>query len=227
MSEVPQETTEALLEQGQRLARQAQRNVLLEDYAGAIEDQLAAVSRAQDALGRVEEDSSVPADERKECAHRLSDYWGRLGGIYRRDGQVTEGIAAYGHGKEIEQRYQLDDSYNRTNWIVLTLLQDPAQLGALDKEINEAIDLIEAQVQGPRRDQWWAWADLGLVCQLGGRVREADEAYEQFRQAGARPADYESVLPVLKQLQAKFEPSELATRLGETIRSLETPDGSG
>ena len=39
--------------------------------------------------------------------------------------------------------------------------------------------------------------------------------------------DYESVLPVLKQLQAKFEPSELATRLGETIRSLETLESSG
>jgi len=227
MTEVPQETTEALLEQGQRLARLAQSKVLLEDYPGAIEDQLGAISRAQDALARVEADSSVPADERKECAHRLSDYWGRLGGIYRRDGKVPEGIAAYGHGKEIEQRYQLDDSYNRTNWIVLTLLQDPAQLGALDPEINEAIDLIRAQVQGPRRDQWWAWADLGLVCQLGGRVREADEAYAHFRQAGARPADYESVLPVLKQLQAKFEPSELATRLGKTIRTLKTPDGSG
>lgn len=226
MTEVPQETTEALLEQGQRLAQQAQRNVLLEDYQEAIEDQIGAISRAQDALGRVEADSSVPADERKECAHRLSDYWGRLGGIYRRADMVPEGIAAYGHGKEIERRYRLDDSYNRINWIVLTLLQDPARLDELDQEINEAIDLIQAQVQGPRRDQWWAWADLGLVCQLGGRSREAQEAYEHFRQAGARPTDYKSVLPVLKQLQAKFEPSELATRLGETIRTLEAPDGA-
>lgn len=224
MTEVPQETAEVLLEKAQRLTRQAQRKLLLEDNPGAIEDQREAIRLAQGALGGLEADSSAPADERKECAHRLADYWGRLGGIYRRADMVPEGIEAYGHGKEIERRYQLDDSYNRTNWIVLTLLQDPGKLGALEREINEAIDLIQAQVQGPRRDQWWAWADLGLVCQLGGRPVESEVAYEHFRQAGARPADYKSVLPVLEQLQATFEPSELATRLGETIHTLKAED---
>jgi hypothetical protein len=229
MTEVPQETAEVLLEKAKRLTRQAQRKLLLdpEDYPGAIEDQREAVRLVQGALGGLEADSSASADERKECAHRLADYWGRLGGIYRRADMVPEGIEAYGHGKEIEGRYQLDDSYNRINWIVLTLLQDPGKLGALEKEINEAIDLIQAQVQGPRRDQWWAWADLGLVCQLGGRPRESGVAYEHFRQAGARPTDYKSVLPVLEQLRATFEPSDLdlATRLGETIRTLEAEEG--
>ena len=52
-------------------------------------------------------------------------------------------------------------------------------------------------------------------------------AYEHFRQAGARPTDYKSVLPVLEQLRATFEPSDLdlATRLGETIRTLEAEEG--
>lgn len=229
MTEVPQETAEVLLEKAKRLTRQAQRKLLLdpEDYPGAIEDQREAVRLVQGALGGLEADSSASADERKECAHRLADYWGRLGGIYRRADMVPEGIEAYGHGKEIEGRYQLDDSYNRINWIVLTLLQDPGKLGALEKEINEAIDLIQAQVQGPRRDQWWAWADLGLVCQLGGRVREARGAYEHFQQAGARPVDYKSVLDVLESLSARFQPSapELSARLGETVQTLQASIG--
>ncbi len=225
MTEVPQETAEVLLDKAKRLTRQAQRKLLLEDHPGAIDDQREAIGLVQGALSGLEADSSAPADELKECAHRLADYWGRLGGIYRKADMVPDGIEAYGQGKEIEHRYQLDDSYNRTNWIVLTLLEDPGKLGALEKEINEAIDLIQAQVQGPRRDQWWAWADLGLVCQLGGRPRESGVAYEHFRQAGARPTDYKSVLPVLEQLQATFEPSELATRLGETIRTLEAEEG--
>ena len=53
---------------------------------------------------------------------------------------------------------------------------------------------------------------------------ESEVAYEHFRQAGARPADYKSVLPVLEQLHATFEPSELATRLGETIHTLKAED---
>jgi hypothetical protein len=209
----------------ERLALQARRKLLLEDYPAAIESQRKSVGILQDELDSLEADSLASADERKECAHRLSDHWGRLGGIYRRANMDPEGIDAYRHGMEIERQYQLEDSYNRTNWIVLTLLQDPAKLDGLGHEINQTIDLIQAQVQGPRRDQWWAWADLGLVCQLGGRVREAQEAYEHFRQAGARPTDYKTVLPVLEQLRAKFEPSELATQLGETIRTLEATEG--
>jgi hypothetical protein len=103
----------------------------------------------------------------------------------------------------------------------------PAKLDELGHEINQTIDLIQAQVQGPRRDQWWAWADLGLVCQLGGRAREARGAYEHFQQAGARPVDYKSVLDVLESLSATFEPSvpDLAARLGETVQTLQASSG--
>lgn len=217
--------TEVSQGMAERLALQARRKLLLKDYPAAIESQRKAVEILQSELDSLEADSSASADERKECAHRLSDYWGRLGGIYRRANMDPEGIDAYRHGMEIEQRYQLEDSYNRTNWIVLTLLQDPAKLDELGHEINQTIDLIQAQVQGLRRDQWWAWADLGLVCQLGGRVREARGAYEHFQQAGARPVDYKSVRDVLESLSARFQPSapELSARLGETVQ---TPQAS-
>jgi hypothetical protein len=219
--------TEVSQGMAERLTLQARRKLLLKDWPAAIENQRDAVGILREELDSLEADSSASADERKECAHRLSDYWGRLGGIYRRAEMVPEGIDAYRHGMEIERKYQLEDSYNRTNWIVLTLLQDPAKLDGLGPDINEAIDLIQAQVQGPRRDQWWAWADLGLVCQLGGRDREARGAYEHFQQAGARPVDYKSVLEVLESLSEKFQPSapELAARFGETVQTLQAPSG--
>ncbi len=216
--------TEVAQEQAERLALQARRKMLAGEYETAIESQRKAVAILQDQLDDLEREPPASADEREESAHRLADYWGRLGGIYRRAKMVPEGIEAYEMGKELERRYQLDDSYNRTNWIVLTLLQDPSQLEALGHEIDESIAIIQTQVRGPRRGEWWAWADLGLVCHLCRRTDEARAAYEHFRQAGARPADYQSVLSVLESLRAVFLPSApgLAAELGATIHLLET-----
>jgi hypothetical protein len=107
---------------------------------------------------------------------------------------------------------------------VLQLLEDPARLEELISDIYDAIALLRVQVEGPRRDQWWALADLGLLCLLGGRPREAREAYERFQQAGPRPVDYQSVLEVLGSLQKKFQESEpeRAAELSNTIKYLQS-----
>ena len=190
MAEVPEETAE-------RHALRARRSSDRGDHQDAIEQQRSAVGVRERELAELSRDSLTLADERKEAAHRLSDYWGRLGGIYRQAGQIPDGIDAYRHGMEIEREFRLDDSYNLTNWIVLQLLEDPARLPALARQINDAITIVQVQVAGPRRDQWWAWADLGLLCLLGRRSREAWAAYEHFQQAGPRRVDYGSVLAVL------------------------------
>jgi tetratricopeptide (TPR) repeat protein len=217
MTDVPQETAE-------RLALRARRSMDSGDLSTAIEQQNAAVELRKQELARLEEESPTLTDERREAAHRLSDYLGRLGGMYRRDGRIADGIDAYRDGKDIEQKYRLDDSYNLTNWIVLQLLDDPTRLKALAGEINHAIALIGVQVEGPRRGQWWAWADLGQLCLLGRRPREAREAYERFQQAGPRRVEYQSVLAVLGSLQEQFMASEpdLAADLDDTIKYLES-----
>lgn len=220
MNDVRQETAE-------RLALRARRYSARDEFPAAIEQQREAVRVLQEELDALDPDSPALAGERKESAHRLADYWGRLGGIYRRADMIPEGIDAYRHGMEIERQYRLDDSYNLTNWIVLQLLDDPTRLPALAGEIDSAIGLIQVQVEGPRRDQWWAWADLGLVCHLGRRLREARGAYEHFQQAGARRVDYDSVLAVLRSLRDKCDPvaTELAAELEETIQHLESSSG--
>jgi tetratricopeptide (TPR) repeat protein len=220
MTEVPHATAE-------RLALQAQRSSARGDYPAAIRQQRQAVEIMDHEVAALNRGSPALADERKESAHVLSDYWGRLGGIYRRDGKIPEGIDAYHHGMQIERQYRLDDSYNLTNWIVLQLLEDPARLTALAGEIDDAIGLVQAQVDGPRRSQWWAWADLGLLCLLGLRPREAQTAYSRLRQTGARPADYKSVLAVLSSLRERFLSSApgLAAELNDTIEYLK-PDSA-
>lgn len=223
--------TEVQREVADRLALQARRNSARGKFPTAIEQQREAVAILREELDDLEQtppalsgEGEVLAGEREERAHRLSDNWGRLGGIYRRANMIPEGIDAYREGMAIERQYQLDESYNLTNWIVLQLLEDPARLPGLAAEIDNAIGLIQVQVEGPRRNQWWAWADLGLVRHLGRQVREAREAYEHFRQTGPRRVDYQSVLAVLGSLQEKFSPSapERAEELNETIKNLES-----
>jgi tetratricopeptide (TPR) repeat protein len=217
MTETPQETAE-------RLAVQARLDSSRGKYPAAIEQQDEAVRILAQEFASLPQDSPALTDERKEYAHRLSDNWGKLGGIYRRADMITEAIEAYEKGKEIEQENGLDDSYNLTNWIVLQVLDDPARLPGLRKEIKGAIDLIQVQVQGSRRKQWWAWADLGLLYHLDGRVKEARQAYRRFEQAGARPADCRSVLDVVRPVKERVAPSEpqIAAGMAETIQALES-----
>jgi tetratricopeptide (TPR) repeat protein len=217
---------DGLQEQAFRLAVRARRDTHRGDYDKAIEQQEQAVELLERQLEQLEADPDAIPDERAEAVRRLSDHYGRLGGIYRRAGRVDDAVSTYRKGMELERRHRLDDSYNRTNWIALQVLDDPERLPALSDDIEDAVSLIGAQVEGPRRDQWWAWADYGLVSLLGNRVPEARRAYDRFRRTGARRVDYESVLGLLRSLRDRLAPSQpaLAAEFAQTITSLESPN---
>jgi tetratricopeptide (TPR) repeat protein len=217
---------DGLQEQASRLAVRARRDTTRGNLEQAIEQQEQAVKLLEQQLEQLDNDPGALADERAEAVRRLADHYGRLGGIYRRAGRVDDAVRTYGKGMELERRHRLDDSYNRTNWIALQVLKDPDQLPDLAEHIEDAASLIGAQVEGPRRDQWWAWADYGLVSLLGNRVPEARRAYERFRRTGARRVDYESVLGLLRSLRDRLAPSQpaLAAEFTQTITSLESPD---
>jgi len=173
MTEVPQEIAE-------RLAVRARLDSSRGNYEEAIRQQREAVRILERESASLPQDSQTLADERKEYAHRLSDYWGRLGGIYRKADMTEEAVEAYRHGMEIEKEYRLDDSYNRTNWIVLQVLDDPARLPDLRDEIEDGRDDPGSRI---RR---WPHDRLGILVNVarpraGCRQQLPDAATDQGR----------------------------------------------
>jgi TIR domain len=107
-----------------------------------------------------------------------------------------------------------------------SLLAAQVRINLVGLEATAARDRLLEEVRrlvGPRRDQWWAWADYGLVNLLGDRVPEAQRAYDRFQRTGARRVDYESVLGVLRPLRDRLEQSQpfLAAEFTRTIDTLE------
>ena len=173
MTEVPQEIAE-------RLAVRARLDSSRGNYEEAIRQQRESVRILERESASLPQDSQTLADERKEYAHRLSDYWGRLGGIYRKADMTEEAVEAYRHGMEIEKEYRLDDSYNRTNWIVLQVLDDPARLPDLRDEIEDGRDDPGSRI---RR---WPHDRLGILVNVarpraGCRQQLPDAATDQGR----------------------------------------------
>ena len=84
MADVSQGTAE-------QLALQAQRESKSGEHHRAIETQRKAVSVRERELDDLVRDGSALADERREAAHRLSDYLGRLGGMYRQADMIPDG----------------------------------------------------------------------------------------------------------------------------------------
>jgi hypothetical protein len=208
------------------LSAQAKRLAARGEPENAVRRQREAVALCREIfaeyLSEVGQTTAFDDHERHEAAHRLADHYGRLGGLQRRAGQLEPALDSYTHGAEIEREWHLDDSYNRTNKIVLALLVDPGRLPALADEIGQAADLVHSQVERARRDQWWAWADLGLLSLLGGRPHDALWAYDHFAESGARRTDYESTLTVMRELQTRLSgvQPELAAAFTEAIEHL-------
>lgn len=160
----------------------------------------------------------------------LADCYGMMGGIYRRQATYRESRANLERSLEMYEKgmlYETDDSYNLSNSVVISILIDPINLERELPKIQEGIMKIQDQVRGKRRDQWWAWADLGLLNLLMGNKRVALDAYEHFTQLGARTQDYESTISVLRQLrdvllQGKVSTSEVIPQsLEDTIELLQ------
>ena len=112
-----------------------------------------------------------------------------LGGNYRRLDQFPEALAAFTRGRAIEESEKLEvpSSYNLVNAITLplefdrqTALQPEAALA-----LGRAIAAIKWQVRlEERRNDRWAWADLGQCQLLLGDLEGAKTSYERVRELG-------------------------------------------
>lgn len=200
----------------ERLKKSAKFDRDFEDYDQALVSirEALEILRAEDRV--MSEDPSLGNEKyRDQLRREFADFYGMAGGLYRRkaalgnrEEMLRESEKMYREGLKREK----DDSYNLTNSIVLPVLRDPTFLDRQTAEIHQALETVKKQVEGEsgelggvgkpgaRKDQWWAWADLGLLNLLSGDLGSALRAYDKYREVGARAQDYESTILVLEEL---------------------------
>ncbi|MDM0029469.1 hypothetical protein [Variovorax saccharolyticus] len=186
-----------------------------------------ALASLREAIALGEEAVQAPLPElAARSAAELCDCFGLTGGIERRWADELEGedriahlklaVLAYdaGHGYESDPRYGISNSYNLVNRLIARLLLAPEALQAdqplaldgiaalhLATEFDRAAAVIREQVAGPRRGDYWAWADLAMIEVL--LLRSAPEAaYAQFLGLGPPDFAYVSALAGLRPLAA-------------------------
>lgn len=158
---------------------------------------------SSDASGEKSAEQIELEEYREELRKELADCYGMAGGLYRRLKDYKNSAAMYKSGRE----YERDDSYNLVNSIVVPILHHPERLDDQEtkKDIHDALQIVWEQVKEKRRRQWWAWADLGLLSVLADDVKGAINAYDKFKETGARAQDYESTKTVLDTLKARCQ----------------------
>lgn len=198
-----------VLKEVSRLKGSAQTDREFEDYDSALQtldDATTLLDPLLSEIKKVKDTEQVEHYEtlRFKLARELSDCYGMKGGIYRRLGALDLAENMYEKGAQYEQGFNIPDTYNRTNVIVLKLLRDPNKLEALGEMIRASRNLVQDQVNGKNKNKWWAWADFGLLNLLIANLEdsehpgffrnEAHSAYEKFKETGAEIQHFESTI---------------------------------
>jgi tetratricopeptide (TPR) repeat protein len=123
---------------------------------------------------------------------QLAELYGMLGGTRREQKDLVAAISAYDTGFRHESGSS--STYNALNRLVTRVLLEPASLsspdalrrfGALDVvDVVASLAALEPtlrrDVDGPRRDDYWAAGDLALIATLNGSAAEARRALDHF-----------------------------------------------
>jgi len=154
----------------------------------------------------------------RDHAERLYQCLGSLGGTWR-DSAEFEGddekrrahwdrsIACYDDGYTIESGthddypdFEFADSYNLLQRLVVRVLREPRCLGDGSKDLGKGLNvpeelagaerLISHQLEGPRKDDAWAMADLAMLRILSGQSRES--AWQKFAESNRSSQAYEA-----------------------------------
>lgn len=212
----------------------AETNKAFEDYTEALNDLQAAIDLLDPKLEELE--AADPKDVerlqpwRLRFARELADCYGMRGGNYRRLGKLERAEEMYEKGSDLEEKYAIPDTYNRTNFIVLQLLRAPNRHEALGSMIVGARDIVQDQVNGKNINKWWTWADFGLLNLLSVNLKAterqtpeetedskkhhqetAHRAYRRFKETGAEREHFQSTISVLEQLYKGFKEIDEAT----------------
>jgi tetratricopeptide (TPR) repeat protein len=146
------------------------------------------------------------ATDAGELRAELADTYGMKGGIFRRAGEPDAALKAYETGAEIEESDKLGTTYNRSNVITLSITEKG--LNPTGHEIRELLANIirelESETAGARRDEWWAWSDLGQFYLLNGEPDKARACYSNtISKTGATADEIRRHVTILGELAAK------------------------
>jgi tetratricopeptide (TPR) repeat protein len=171
----------------------------------ALEDAIQALDRSPLSDRLLQTDA--PSGPQKKLAFQLADCLGMLGGNHRRLDRFAEALAAFTRGRTIEESEKLEvpSSYNLVNAITLPLEIERQSSFQQEAALRRAIAAIQRQVRlEERRNDRWAWADLGECQLLLGDLEGAKTSYKRMRELG-NPDTAASVLPVLLRLEKALE----------------------
>lgn len=141
-----------------------------------------AVAALESHLGRIEGDAPATEAERR-VASELAETYGLLGGIHRRRGALEHAVAAYDRGRSYEaaDRYQLESTYASLNWVVTSVIADPASLegeGEVAGELGRLRRGLARRTEGSEAFDPWLEGDVALAAVLSGESGE--DAWRSF-----------------------------------------------
>ncbi|MFY9570397.1 MAG: hypothetical protein WAV20_03210, partial [Blastocatellia bacterium] len=185
-------------------------------------------------LGVPDLEVAKPAREGEiAIAGQIADCHGMIGGIYRTEGKFSEAIQEYdkGYMYESSRRFNILNSYNRVNRLVLRILDKPKLLfnpmpvgdvhpqegKSMRQLLRDCAVEIDRQLREGRADKAWALADLALVRLLGG-LEGVETALDALDESAKDYFPYESMLKVIRDLTQKQLAVAGLVDVGERLR---------
>ena len=189
------------------------------DFAGAV----ATLDQAADLLKDLRDHPDAHEAGERDVRAELADTYGMKGGVFRRAGDLAKALSAYEQGREVEA-VDRQSTYNLSNVITLSVTQkgqSPKEPG-LRAALEEAIEHLQTETAGPRRDEWWAWADLAEFYLLQNEPEKARASYlEGKNHAGPTSEEIKRHVTTLEELaeRTSSEP-EIAAAIRSAIKEL-------
>ncbi len=185
-----------------------------------------AIKNLNDAVALYEQmtkDETSYIDYGEDLYKMLSDTYGMQGGIFRRMDEFEESLNMYTQGAIIEDEYNIDETYNRLNYIVLSIIHTKQICVDLKNKINKVLTISTGLTQGTNNNKWWAWSDKGLLLLLNSYENKSLNketyfedviyAYRQFRNKGADKASFLTTIEVLEELSQSIAVQDPFTSL--------------
>lgn len=151
---------------------------------------------------------------------------GARGGLLRRLDDNLAALSSYRAGAELEREYDLASTYNRMNYIKVSLIGGAETIDGLGERLSELNKSVEHRLATDERaaDDAWIWADKGDTLLLLNRVDEAAAAYQRFRKK-AETGSTRVTLAVLREISGALTdrepPDPAAPRFRAAVEAVE------